>query len=719
MSGNRQFGSRHHYSAPDAALSLHYKACETIRHGRIGAVLLFDISRFFDHLDPGLTSATLHDLGVDSSTINWVRSFMSDRTARLSFNGYLSDSFAPSQGTPQGSPLSPILSAITTSPLLHQSLDFQEGDLTLYVDDGCLYVSGPTFISALAKVTRLFETVLSLLHRMGLEADPDKTEVMFFHPCITSHHGHHPDTATIAIGNGKTLTVKLSGSIHYLRVFFTPKLDWKLHVSTMANRTRSTVKALGVLGSSVRGISLMSWRKLFHALLLPILTYGCTVWFTDVNQKSLTQILTVAQNEACRKMAGVFRTTPGNLTELLVSIPLIRFRLRHLLRNFGAHMSRLPVDHYLRSLPTTAHSITLPPRHSPSGPLFPFIAEIKPAPSISYTPRHPSLPDWSRQRVKFHPYSPLHKASLDALKNPTTTKIFITSMSFHLPHLHLGIFAIYSNNSLHISDYVLETSQKRCTTSALLHALRCTPTSNKLISIFYMDKSFPTYATSTYSSAHLPFSLAITNAFEDLLADADITFTGFWFSKAWVGARAGEWHQQRKEEATYRTIYKLPPLPPSHERIFSEWRHNRTPFRRSDTRRHYAVFFDDPAPSLHPFVLGALSSKSRSLQCAAFQLATHHAFHADYSSSFRPTAGDNTSCLHCHALWTMPHVLFECDTFWEPRGLILDPIHHNTIHHLFSSNNGGRRLVEFLHATQALLRPLPPRPTDPPWTRAR
>jgi Reverse transcriptase (RNA-dependent DNA polymerase)/Endonuclease-reverse transcriptase len=321
--GNRQFGSRHHYSAPDAAFCLHYKARETIKHGRIGAVLLFDISRFFDHLDPDLTSATLHDLGIDPSTVKWVHSFMTDCTARLSFNGYLSDSFAPTQGTPQGSPLSPILSAITTSPLLHQSLDFQDGDLTLYVDDGCLYASGPTFISALGKVTRLFETVLSLLQRMGLEVDPDKTEVMFFHPRVTSHHGLRPVTTTIAIGNGKTLVVTLSSSIRYLGVFFTPKLDWKLHVSTMANRTRSTVKALGVLGSSVRGISLMSWRKLFHALLLPVLTYGCTVWFTDVNQKSLTQILTVAQNEACRKMAGVFRTTPCNLTELLVSVPPI------------------------------------------------------------------------------------------------------------------------------------------------------------------------------------------------------------------------------------------------------------------------------------------------------------------------------------------------------------------------------------------------------------
>jgi hypothetical protein len=194
-------------------------------------------------------------------------------------------------------------------------------------------------------------------------------------------------------------------------------------------------------------------------------------------------------------------------------------------------MSRLP-DHYLHTLPSTSHAVTLPPSHSISDPVFPYIAEIKPTPPTSYTPRHPSLMDWSRQHVTFRPYSPLHKELLNALSNPTSTKIFITSTAFHLPHLHLSIFAIYFNNALHISDYTLESSQKRCTTSALLHTLRRVPTSTKFISIFYTDKSFPTYITSTYASTHLPFSSAITNTFDDLLTDADLTFTGLWFSKA-------------------------------------------------------------------------------------------------------------------------------------------------------------------------------------------
>jgi Reverse transcriptase (RNA-dependent DNA polymerase) len=45
-----QFGSRHYHSATNAATMLRYKAEMMIKAGRIGAVLLMDISRFFNSL---------------------------------------------------------------------------------------------------------------------------------------------------------------------------------------------------------------------------------------------------------------------------------------------------------------------------------------------------------------------------------------------------------------------------------------------------------------------------------------------------------------------------------------------------------------------------------------------------------------------------------------------------------------------------------------------
>jgi hypothetical protein len=98
--GHMQFGLRKYHSAPDATTLLCYKAEMTIRSGNIGGVLLLDISRFFDHLNPATTVATLADLGVDSTTCAWVHSFMTERTLRFTFNGEQSEPFDQDMGVP-------------------------------------------------------------------------------------------------------------------------------------------------------------------------------------------------------------------------------------------------------------------------------------------------------------------------------------------------------------------------------------------------------------------------------------------------------------------------------------------------------------------------------------------------------------------------------------------------------------------------------------------
>jgi hypothetical protein len=73
-----QFGSRHFHSAPDTATMLCYKADATIHAGRVRAVVLLDISRFFDSLYLSLMERILLHLGVDAFTVAWTRSLMGD-----------------------------------------------------------------------------------------------------------------------------------------------------------------------------------------------------------------------------------------------------------------------------------------------------------------------------------------------------------------------------------------------------------------------------------------------------------------------------------------------------------------------------------------------------------------------------------------------------------------------------------------------------------------
>ena len=169
----------------DACTLLWYKANTTINSGHIGGTLLFDISHFFDHLDPDFTAHILHHLGIDDHTIAWVKDFMTCCEVTMSFNNFVTDPLQPELGTPQGSPLSPILLALITRPILRLAESWDDTDLTLYVDDGNIFTSGPTYHSTVAKLSQVAQHIFSWLKESGFSIDKDKCEVMFFHPHIT------------------------------------------------------------------------------------------------------------------------------------------------------------------------------------------------------------------------------------------------------------------------------------------------------------------------------------------------------------------------------------------------------------------------------------------------------------------------------------------------------------------------------------------------------
>ena len=232
-----QFGSCDYHCATDAALCLVHQAQAAVKCQFVASVVLFDISGFFDNINIERIVQIFHNLGFDPRLCAWVQSFLSERQVRLSFNGFKSDPIPLDHGTPQGSPLSPILSALFTSPLLkHINQTWKRRGLNMYVDDGAIFGCGVSHIHSTTLVQDGFAEITKWLAHNGLKADPDKSEFISFYPKVSESHIGGLVTDIRLRDTFGDYGVKRSKVVCYLGVYIHHKFDWSYHVTIMANR---------------------------------------------------------------------------------------------------------------------------------------------------------------------------------------------------------------------------------------------------------------------------------------------------------------------------------------------------------------------------------------------------------------------------------------------------------------------------------------------------
>jgi hypothetical protein len=96
-----QFGSRPHHSTIDAMATLVHKIQGMRATGHAGALLLFDISGFFDNINPGQAIQILHNKGFPTNVCDWALSFLTGHTVLLKIGTYELLPFPILNGTPR------------------------------------------------------------------------------------------------------------------------------------------------------------------------------------------------------------------------------------------------------------------------------------------------------------------------------------------------------------------------------------------------------------------------------------------------------------------------------------------------------------------------------------------------------------------------------------------------------------------------------------------
>ena len=149
-------GSLPGLSTSDACATLIHEVCTLQRPRWAVSTLFLDIKAGFDNVNASKLWTLLLTKSIPSYMVDWVTSFRSERSCTLVFQGAPGMKAPVEVGTPQGSPISPLLFLIYIAPL-HSAIP--KGVMISYVDDFSLTVASDTHRTNICHLQGLFRTL--------------------------------------------------------------------------------------------------------------------------------------------------------------------------------------------------------------------------------------------------------------------------------------------------------------------------------------------------------------------------------------------------------------------------------------------------------------------------------------------------------------------------------------------------------------------------------
>jgi ribonuclease HI len=304
-----QAGALPKRSATDIVTALVYDVERALGDGKVATLVTMDVKGAFDAILPNRLVLQLRQQGWPDLLIRWIYHFVSHRKALVRFQDAKTEPAELPCGLPQGSPISPILYLLATTPIYSLPGATERYG---YADDTAMLFVGDTLEETTAKANTAIASMEAWGQQEAFSFDPDKTEVMHF------SRKQNRDSPPVS---HQDKVVRAQKAMRWLGIWLDRKLTFNTHIEKWLLKATKVISQLRFVNNTVRGTSALAARRAIYAVALPTLCYGLDTWFpgfpSETTHKSARTItkthlskLQIILNKACHAVLPVWKTTP-------------------------------------------------------------------------------------------------------------------------------------------------------------------------------------------------------------------------------------------------------------------------------------------------------------------------------------------------------------------------------------------------------------------------
>ena len=279
-----------HKAAPITTLRGGYKSRST--------TIFLDLEKAFELVskDVVLESAAL--LGIRGQLLVWLDDYLTNRTGTVQFQGRKSKTNHMTNGTPQGSSLSPTLFNMVINRLLQLDLG-SKVQMIAYADDLAIHAGSIGEDKIYEQMTNALKKIETKAVQLGLKFSPDKCEALWY-------RSNNPDWNFKIAGE----RIPWRASVKYLGVIIDKRLNFRKQVDYVRQKTDKKMNLLKVL-NSFSDVNARILKNIYTATIQSTLEYGAVTF--GMMPPSNIDRLQVSQNQGMRLILGVPRGTSAKM----------------------------------------------------------------------------------------------------------------------------------------------------------------------------------------------------------------------------------------------------------------------------------------------------------------------------------------------------------------------------------------------------------------------